>query len=694
MPRIYQDKPVRPPRAGLSPALSLAGVSFLGIYWELVMIRWLPSHIPLVAFFTNMALLASFLGLGVGCLLARKKDRVQNLFLPLLLSLQFFVFLHIVSVAFPTTTAEYFLGGRSPAPWMTGLFTPAFFKANAFWFVPAIFAVVAFLFLPLGQSLGIAFSEVPRRRAYLLNLSGGLLAVFTFAFMTAHMLPSAVWFFFGLLGWAAWRLSRTNVRWLRLLDILLCLLSFFLAGKMDRGSAWSPYYRINQMGKAIFVNGIFHQAIVDLEKDKRTGYEAWFNLLGFRAGDVLILGAGAGNDVAGALKNGATSVDAVEIDPLIATFGLFHPNKPYEDKRVNIHIQDARAYLSTTQKRYDTIIVGLLDALTLSSPFSNVRLDNFTYTRESFQAMKRCLKPNGVVLLHHFHPRWLMDRISNLLLREIHNPVIEYRGVEGSYTLLAAGHGIDGKRFPQKIGGFTGVLYDLKLQITSSPSSLTLPSDSWPFLYMKKPALPFHTILFLTFMLVFGAVLIGFSGGWPKGKGIFESLFLGMAFMLLETMAIVRFSLLFGSTWQTNVWVIAAVLFLAGLGAIAASFYKKGWFYIFSSGRTLYGLLLLAAILQAFLPWRGLLEMPAAQRGLSAAAIFLLPIPFASALFGLCLSRSRFPSQILAANLFGGMIGGCLEYMALLSGYSFLVFVVVAAYVAAAASRLYPLRSD
>ena len=47
--------------------------SFLGLYAELLCIRWMPAHVRFLSYFTNFILLASFLGLGVGILSARRK---------------------------------------------------------------------------------------------------------------------------------------------------------------------------------------------------------------------------------------------------------------------------------------------------------------------------------------------------------------------------------------------------------------------------------------------------------------------------------------------------------------------------------------------------------------------------------------------------------------------------------------------
>src|SRR5262245_51774157 len=44
--------------------------SFLVLFLETALIRWMPAYVRLLAYFSNFILLASFLGIGIGCLLA------------------------------------------------------------------------------------------------------------------------------------------------------------------------------------------------------------------------------------------------------------------------------------------------------------------------------------------------------------------------------------------------------------------------------------------------------------------------------------------------------------------------------------------------------------------------------------------------------------------------------------------------
>ena len=76
----------------------------------------------------------------------------------------------------------------------------------------------------------------------------------------------------------------------------------------------------------------------------------------------------SGNDVAAALGEGVGHVDAVEIDPVLNEIGRrHHPNQPYSDPRVTIHLDDGRSFLRTTGRRYDLIIYALVDSLVLHS---------------------------------------------------------------------------------------------------------------------------------------------------------------------------------------------------------------------------------------------------------------------------------------------------------------------------------------
>src|SRR5262249_32976911 len=133
--------------------------------------------------------------------------------------------------------------------------------------------------------------------------------------------------------------------------------------------------------------------------------------------NVLIVGAGSGTDVAIALSHGAGHIDAVEIDPKIQQLGIDeHPDHPHQDSRVTRYINDGRAFLRSTDQKYDLVIFALPDSLTLVSSTANIRLESFLFTQESFESVRDHLAPDGMfVLYNYYRQNWLETKIGNML---------------------------------------------------------------------------------------------------------------------------------------------------------------------------------------------------------------------------------------------------------------------------------------
>jgi len=49
--------------------------SFVALFLELTLIRWVPTYERVLAYFTNFILIAAFLGLGLGAILSNKGRR-------------------------------------------------------------------------------------------------------------------------------------------------------------------------------------------------------------------------------------------------------------------------------------------------------------------------------------------------------------------------------------------------------------------------------------------------------------------------------------------------------------------------------------------------------------------------------------------------------------------------------------------
>src|SRR4029434_1057924 len=87
--------------------------SFLVLFLEIALIRWMPAYIRLLAYFSNFILLASFLGIGVGCLLASGRTRLFRWFPALQAAVILAVYYFRLEISVPTAGSIYFSSGTS-----------------------------------------------------------------------------------------------------------------------------------------------------------------------------------------------------------------------------------------------------------------------------------------------------------------------------------------------------------------------------------------------------------------------------------------------------------------------------------------------------------------------------------------------------------------------------------------------------
>src|SRR5215471_6739183 len=70
MSETYSDAVLR--LSARQYGLNLFLVGFLVLFFELACIRWFAAYVVFLQFFTNVVLIASFLGMSCGCLAARR----------------------------------------------------------------------------------------------------------------------------------------------------------------------------------------------------------------------------------------------------------------------------------------------------------------------------------------------------------------------------------------------------------------------------------------------------------------------------------------------------------------------------------------------------------------------------------------------------------------------------------------------
>ena len=268
------------------------------------------------------------------------------------------------------------------------------------------FILIALMFVGLGQVLGRAFDAYPNRvLGYSLNIGGSLAGILAFL---ASPSPDAAG------GLVPVRLSPVSA---------ICFISAGALSPAARSGAgdfccsfslchrlaypnhetrWSPYYLFHERRPAIIVNNIGHQKMVPFETCG-SAYSL-IHLLEQHSGgapfhDVLIIGAGSGNDIAHALRYGVDRIDAVEIDPVIQDIGIrYHPDQPYQDQRVSRHLDDGRHFLRTTDRKYDLVVYALVDSLILHSGYANIRLESYLFTEQAFADIDACSSPTAFSL--------------------------------------------------------------------------------------------------------------------------------------------------------------------------------------------------------------------------------------------------------------------------------------------------------
>jgi hypothetical protein len=641
------------------------------LFVELLLIRWIPAEVRYIGFFSNFLLMASFLGIGIGILLGRRRSLDTIAIFPVLL----------VIVVWMISTLELNVQVDSTDELFFGLAESRAADVN-FLVLPIVFALVTAVMATLAIPLGPLLRSMPPLQAYGWDITGSMLGIAGFTILSAAGTTPVVWFFVAALLTALLLAGSYGAALLRIPAAAALMLILVLASNdTSVGETWSPYYRINtyKAGNGelyVNVNGIPHQALHPVEAQKEQFYDQlykWFP--GRTYPEVLIVGAGSGTDVAMALANGAGHIDAVEIDPAIQQLGIdSHPNHPYQDPRVTRYTNDGRAFLRSTDKQYDLVIFALPDSLTLVSSTANIRLESFLFTQQSFEAVRDHLAPDGVfVLYNYYREEWLIAKIAAMLDETFDSPPIVqlYDARKGIFAVGPLIDSLNGGPPPADTIGAVPAVGD------PEPKAAT---DDWPFLYLRTPFIAPHYLAGLGFallMAVLGVLGAARVGGTSVRRFSPHFFVLGTAFLLLETRSLVSFSLLFGSTWLVN-----ALAFFAILASVLLAILVNARWRIRRAG-VLYGLLFVALAIAFALPPESLLIDPPWLRYLLAGVVAFAPVFLANLVFTYSFRDTRTADMAFASNLLGAMAGGALEYIALLTGYRFLLVVVAGLYLLA-----------
>ncbi len=151
---------------------------------------------------------------------------------------------------------------------------------------------------------------------------------------------------------------------------------------------------------------------------------------GFNA---LVIGPGGGRDLLSALVFGATQVDGVEINPIIARDVMLDRFRAYSggiyaDPRVSIHVDDGRSFVRRSASRYDVIQASLVDTWAATAAGAYTLTENSLYTSEAFGEYIDHLTDRGMLTI----TRWVFD---GLRLVSLAQEACAARGLDASRHL-------------------------------------------------------------------------------------------------------------------------------------------------------------------------------------------------------------------------------------------------------------------
>ena len=704
------------------PNAEIFWISLLGLYLELLFIRWIGTEIRIFAYLQNTVLVVCFLGLGIGLFTSRRPIRVRRglislAILALALAIPHTRLLLAETSSFLSVLGEINIWDAGGTHSTTGAATRLLLGLGLTFLMMIL---VLEPFIPIGRLLGRLLDGHSRPLiAYSVNVAGSLAGIWLFVGLSRLSQPPSTWFLVLVALVLPALLTRRPLDWISLV-LLACIVPLVTwAQSSDEvlETVWSPYQKLEivEIGPEgtpvvptarylVRVNNSGYQLLLDLTS---SGSGARTNPavpgVSLSPYDVpalvhpnpeltLVVGSGTGNDVAGLLRNGAGRVTAVDIDPVILDFGYrYHPEKPYESDRVETVTTDARSFFARTDERYDVISFGFLDSHTTTS-LTNARLDHYVYTRESFARVKDLLRDGGIVSVTFFPLRpFIVDRIAVELEDEFGERPLAY-----SFPLDA--HGSAGIVF------IAGDVKTARDRIASVPelermnelskanpvdlSYSTAPAtDDWPYLYLSHPRIPL-LFVFLAGLLALIVLYASRTLDLPStmnprrwNVSAWQFFALGAAFLLLEVQNISKASVVLGNTWIVNAVIITGVLAMV----LVANAIVIRW-----PGVPLgpvYGLLLATVLGLYFLDLARFAFLPVVWKTVIVGALTTLPMLFSGIAFARAFAVAGRKDYALGANLLGALVGAVLESMSFLLGIKALLLAVAIFYLVAAVTR-------
>lgn len=645
-------------------------ISFVSLFFELLYIRWIPDAVHILSFFGNFTLLAVFLGLGIGLALPLKEEEENKVFIKIIIN---FFILSLVIVFFDLFKFGVPFSGEYA-------FNEDYFshtlKINIHLIITLFMALSIYTFIPVGYMINILFRKHKPLVAYSVNIAGSLAGIIVFSILSYLGTPVWAWMIAGLLVLIVFAKNK-----FKYIAVILCLAGIIFSAnyanekKFGFKKIWSPYYALRFtkndkdhynifIGNSFILSGYNLYNNSDTANALRQYYEFPYRIKKAPE-NVLILGAGMGNDISAAIKNGAAHIDAVEIDPEIIDLGKkYHPLNPYNNPKVTIITNDARTYTKNTKKKYDLIVFGTLDSHGLFSHMSSIKMENYVYTLESFKEAKKLLKDDGILYVNtgNFGSPVVMGRLYYVIKEAFGKPPMFFM-FNTNITMFLNGNLEQAQKINFAGSGLSRVNMNDDFVRANTPQMMTLPMDDWPHLFLMEKKIPSEYLFALFILFVISAIFVYFYFGKAKNLNI-NYFFLGVGFMLLETKSITEMGLVFGATWFVNAVVISSIMLIILVVNLLLLKYEK-----FDKIYLMYILLAITLAAAYLFPVSKLNITNFYLKFLASVVFISLPICFASFIFGMNFRKSGGNTTIyLAANMLGAVFGGIVEYSSMIYG--------------------------
>ena len=669
----------------------------LTLFLELAIIRIHSIYIHIFAFFKNISLFSCFFGLGIGYALGKQKLISIVWVFPLLCVQVLFLFIIYntpLSIFFINPVIEQLTMGRDTVQSL-------FQIVMIYFFIISIFLFNVIVFIPLGQLTSSLMLKTNKLKAYGSNLLGSLCGIILITLLSYLWTPPLLWLSISLIIFLYLVRRNINIVFISSISFLILISCLNLNSNKNTKFFYSPYQNIvieylnNPLSPVLIkISHIFFQSPlhlsekikydrpdvspgniygyhVDIEHEKEF-YDIPHKVNTKYKKNVLIVGSGTGNDVSAAIRNGKIkNIDAVDIDPLIVEIGkTYHPEKPYNNDKVKVFIDDARSFIKKSDKKYDLIVYGLLDSQSNLSAKGGIRLDSFVYTVEAFKEARKTLSDEGYLCISFFVQQIeIKEKLTKMLNLSFGvDPLILKSDTNDRYIFLIS---------KNKKNNFN--LINLKFFNEHNKISLNkkldydISTDDWPFFYMPKKIYPTSYLIMLIVILFSCFYFLKKNVGFKITKIYLTPFFLGAGFMLIEAKGITELARVFGSTWIVLSVIISSILILAFIAnylILQKIKIKKNLIYSFIFISIFFGLIYSKFNLNInqnleiiFLPL--LLTLPVFFSGLAFSSEILIHKNF---------------QNVMSSNIFGALFGGLLEYNSMYFGYSALYILAVVIY--------------